>query len=142
MRRRSLLPSAREAAGLGGGPSRLTREVVLERDGFCCVACGLGGGLQPHHRIPVGRGGSSDLQVHAVVNLISVCPGCHDGLHRNPMLAGQVGLLVARDVDPVAVPVFTAAVGSCSSPAATPTAGGCPGPPRSRYDSICAGPPQ
>jgi hypothetical protein len=92
-------------------PSQLVRETVLERDGFCCVACGFGGGLQPHHRIPVGRGGSSDPQVHVAVNLISVCAGCHDGIHRNPLLARRVGLLVVRGVDPGLVPVFSAARG-------------------------------
>jgi hypothetical protein len=96
---------------LSQGPSRLVREAVFDRDGFCCVACGFGGGLQPHHRIPVGRGGSSDPQAHAVVNLVAVCPECHDGIHRNPLLARQVGLLVARGVDPAAIPVFSATRG-------------------------------
>src|SRR4051794_4622372 len=63
LRRRTPLRSTRKVMT---GPSRLAREAVLERDGFCCVACGFGGGLQPHHRVPVGRGGSSDPQVHVV----------------------------------------------------------------------------
>lgn len=104
-------PSAPSGSRPVPGINQLTRETVLERDGHCCVACGRGGYLQLHHRRPVGRGGSRNPRVHAVVNLVAACEPCHDGIHANPQLARQLGLLVARNADPHLIPVFTAARG-------------------------------
>jgi hypothetical protein len=53
------------------------REVVLERDGYCCRVCGASGSdkrsITVHHRKP----GRSILHL-----MISLCPGCHAKVHR------------------------------------------------------------
>jgi 5-methylcytosine-specific restriction endonuclease McrA len=104
LRRRTPLKSVPLAARV----DQLTRQTVLERDGFCCIVCGSGGWLHPHHRVPLGRGGTSDPLAHSPVNLLSVCPLCHDRIHfSSPTQARQLGHLVRRGVDPAAIPVFT-----------------------------------
>jgi hypothetical protein len=89
-----------------GRPSRETRELVQARDGGRCVVCGCGGLLHPHHRRPVGAGGSRNPEVHAAVNLVSVCAGCHRRIHARPAWARAAGLLLAAGADPRAVPVL------------------------------------
>ena len=42
-----------------------------------CVACGSGNDLQHHHLVTREEGGSNDE-----TNLITLCVGCHDKLHR------------------------------------------------------------
>lgn len=109
LKRRS---SLRSWSGRVSGPDQLTRAVVLDRDGGVCVVCGRGGVLlDPHHRRPVGRGGSRDAQVHSPSNLICLCRRCHDWIHEHPRLAREAGFLVSRGVDPLLVPVRIAVRG-------------------------------
>lgn len=53
------------------------RELVLERDEYCCRVCGASGrgkrSIAVHHRVP----GKSLLQT-----MISLCVGCHAKVHR------------------------------------------------------------
>jgi 5-methylcytosine-specific restriction endonuclease McrA len=52
---------------------QLMRQVVFERDGWCCVYCGMRSGtLTCDHVIPVSRGGSSTLD-----NLVTACLACN-----------------------------------------------------------------
>lgn len=88
-----------------GRPSRVTRELVQERDGGRCVVCGRSSLLHLHHRRPVGAGGSRRLQVHAAANLVCVCAGCHRRIHTRPAWARGEGLLLAAGADPQAVSV-------------------------------------
>jgi HNH endonuclease len=88
-------------------PDALTREVVLERDGHSCVVCGAGGGLQLHHRVRLGQGGSRLPEAHAPQNLIAVCERCHDRIHSGPAEARLLGWLVRRGTDPAAKPVWS-----------------------------------
>lgn len=104
LRRRTPL----QTVALTGRPDQLTRQTVLERDGFCCVGCGRGGWLHLHHRVPLGRGGSRDPLAHSPANLLSVCAVCHDRIHHvSPAQARLLGQLVRRGVDPALVPMFT-----------------------------------
>jgi len=104
------------------GPDRTTRELVLERDIWCCVVCGrhLGEhGANLHHRRNRGSGGSSDPAINRPPNLITVCgsgtTGCHGGLTQNDrreenLDAGYVVSLNSTD-DPANVPVQHALYG-------------------------------
>ncbi len=59
-------------------PPRL-RRLVLDRDDHRCQGpgCGHTRFLEIHHRIPVALGGRTDME-----NLVTLCSGCHRGLHR------------------------------------------------------------
>ena len=68
------------------GPSRAVRELVLDRDGRACVACGVSVRGIPYslqHRRARGSGGTSDPLANSPVNLVTLCgsattPGsCH-----------------------------------------------------------------
>lgn len=62
----------------------VTRQDVLRRDGFRCVACGdelSSSEADIHHLLPRSMGGSDDLS-----NLVTLCDGCHASHH--PNLAG------------------------------------------------------
>jgi hypothetical protein len=48
------------------------RRKALERDGYRCANCGAASGLEVHHIVPKGRGGSNQLG-----NLKTLCEDCH-----------------------------------------------------------------
>jgi 5-methylcytosine-specific restriction endonuclease McrA len=53
------------------------RKQTLRRDGWRCQLCGSKKNLQVHHKqLRSQAGGDDDL------NLITLCAGCHEGLHR------------------------------------------------------------
>lgn len=52
------------------------RYEIYKRDGFMCALCGSGTGLQIHHAIPRGQGGSN-----LRYNLITLCATCHAQVH-------------------------------------------------------------
>ncbi|MBZ5652936.1 MAG: HNH endonuclease [Acidobacteriia bacterium] len=55
----------------------LLRKQVLRRDGWQCQVCGTRQDLQVHHKqLRSQQGSDEDL------NLITLCAGCHEGLHR------------------------------------------------------------
>ncbi|MCK9996210.1 MAG: HNH endonuclease [Candidatus Krumholzibacteria bacterium] len=55
------------------------RRLVLARDGYRCQGpgCGHTRFLEIHHRIPVALGGRTEME-----NLVTLCSGCHRGLHQ------------------------------------------------------------
>ena len=61
------------------------REVVLERDGYCCRVCGASGrnkrSITVHHRKP----GRSVLHL-----MISLCPGCHAKVHKTKAVLAEM----------------------------------------------------
>ena len=63
---------------------RSIRRELLRHSGFVCSSCGVGGSLEVHHRQPLSRGGSDDLE-----NLKALCAGCHLRAHnyKRPTLA-------------------------------------------------------
>lgn len=77
------------------------RLTAYARDKGRCVVC-LGPGQQCHHR--QGRGGKDP---HRLSNLLTVCGGCHDRIHRSPAESYAAGWMVRRlGVDtPETVPV-------------------------------------
>lgn len=93
-----------------------TRQVVLERDLFRCVACGtyVGpfGDYSLHHRRPRGMGGSRRPETNLPGNLLVLCgsgtTGCHGWTETHRDEALSMGLLVSQFVtDPDQVPVQT-----------------------------------
>jgi 5-methylcytosine-specific restriction endonuclease McrA len=54
------------------------RKQVLRRDGWQCQICGSRQNLQVHHKQLRSQQGSDDD-----LNLITMCAGCHEGLHRS-----------------------------------------------------------
>jgi 5-methylcytosine-specific restriction endonuclease McrA len=60
------------------------REVVLERDGYCCRVCGASGrdkrSIIVHHRVP----GRSVLKL-----MISLCPACHARIHKTRVVLSE-----------------------------------------------------
>jgi 5-methylcytosine-specific restriction endonuclease McrA len=53
------------------------RKQVLRRDGWQCQVCGSRQNLQVHHKQLRSQQGDDDS------NLITLCAGCHEGLHRS-----------------------------------------------------------
>ena len=56
--------------------SNEVRRGIYKRDGFRCALCDSTEGLQIHHVIPRGVGGSS-----SPMNLICLCSRCHNAAH-------------------------------------------------------------
>ena len=50
---------------------------VLKRDNWTCQVCGSRNNLQVHHQQLRSQQGPDDES-----NLITLCAGCHEGLHR------------------------------------------------------------
>lgn len=57
-----------------------TRKSIYRRDGFRCALCDSTEGLQIHHVVPRGAGGSSKP-----MNLICLCWRCHNAAHGSIM---------------------------------------------------------
>lgn len=98
------------------GPTPEVRELVMERDGYRCVKCGLPVSGEPgrdyslQHRVPRGMGGSRDPRLNLPSNLIllhgSGVTGCHGNVESNRTAALAYGYLVPRHADPADVPVL------------------------------------
>ncbi|HEU4540391.1 MAG TPA: hypothetical protein VFR23_04630 [Jiangellaceae bacterium] len=97
------------------GPTPAVRDLVLQRDSWRCVCCGLplngerGWGWSIHHRR--GRDGRPDA--HQPQNLISVCggdntSGCHGLIHGRRSESEPAGWWLSRvaGVNPLTVPVL------------------------------------
>jgi 5-methylcytosine-specific restriction endonuclease McrA len=56
---------------------KLMREVVLVRDGGCCVVCGFHFTVDVHHIVPVAKGGRNHVD-----NLVTLCPNHHRMAHK------------------------------------------------------------
>jgi 5-methylcytosine-specific restriction endonuclease McrA len=54
------------------------RQRIMKRDGWQCQICGSRQNLQVHHKQLRSQQGSDDD-----LNLITLCTGCHEGLHRS-----------------------------------------------------------
>ncbi len=94
LRRTALKPVSERRAAEHAQWQRVAQQCLV-RDGFRCRGreFGLehecGGKLDPHHLWPLGRGGPRlDLD-----NLVTLCRVAHDWSHRNPAVAGELGLL-------------------------------------------------
>jgi 5-methylcytosine-specific restriction endonuclease McrA len=55
------------------------RDAVYERDGGICQGCGYKG-VHLHHIV---LGGMGSRRVHAIENLVTLCPLCHEEAHSN-----------------------------------------------------------
>lgn len=61
---------------IGAGITKALRKQIYRRDGWACALCGRADGLQIHHVVPRGKGGSDEES-----NLIALCPQCHQLAH-------------------------------------------------------------
>ena len=98
------------------GPTRATRELVLERDDYTCALCGkaiLGKPYSLQHRRAKGMGGSSRPDANSPAVLITLCgsatspDGCHLWCEQRNAEAEDLGFVIPvnSDVDPATVPV-------------------------------------
>ena len=91
------------------GPSRKTRMLVLERDGWACVCCGRSVIGQPYslqHRKRRSRGGSNDPS-NLVVVLGTGTTGCHQRINSRIDPADEAKGYTVRSWDaPAQVPVM------------------------------------
>jgi 5-methylcytosine-specific restriction endonuclease McrA len=62
---------------LDPGPYDQLRKQVLRRDGWSCQVCGSMRNLEVHHKQLRSQQGDDDD-----FNLITLCAGCHELLHR------------------------------------------------------------
>lgn len=73
---------------LGAGITKELRKHIYKREGYACALCDSTRGLQIHHVVPRGRGGSDEAW-----NLIALCSCCHALAH------GQVTAVVRETWD-------------------------------------------
>ena len=87
-------------------PCAPERTLVRDHDG-CCVLCGKPG-VDAHHRLPRGGGGTVwDPSRFALSRLVWLCRYDHLWVESHRLLAYGLGLLVRRGVTPCSeVPVF------------------------------------
>lgn len=71
----------RMKAVISAGIPNTTRKEVYRRDGFRCALCDSTDGIQIHHVIPRGEGGSDFPE-----NLITLCWRCHALAHGHKVL--------------------------------------------------------
>lgn len=99
------------------GPDRTTRETVLERDDWRCVACSKVVLNQPYslqHRVARQMGGTSDPASNSPVNLITLCgsattpDGCHLWCEQRSGEASDLGYWMPSWRNPADVPVHHA----------------------------------
>jgi hypothetical protein len=93
------------------------RAAVYERDGMCCVRCGVHVGSDPErysiqHRQPRGMGGTRDPLIHRLSLLVLVCgsgtTGCHGWMEFGQRrLATDDGWLISKfeAADPQTIPL-------------------------------------
>jgi len=92
------------------------RAAVYERDGMCCVRCGISVAGDPerrsiHHRQPRGMGGTSLPGAHRLSLLVLVCgsgtTGCHGHLESRRRDAQALGWLISKfeAADPQTIPL-------------------------------------
>jgi 5-methylcytosine-specific restriction protein A len=114
--RRTPMPRSKTARGAGKvpslppkrrkrntGPSASVRDDIHARD-KCCQAhvhgFGLdvrcGGGLQIHHKLPRGMGGTSDPTINDPANLVLLCQTHHAQVESNRSEAYAADLLTRR----------------------------------------------
>lgn len=99
------------------GPSRDVKAVVAERDGWACARCGRTidpwPGLQFHHRVRRGMGGSTDPRMNYPSNLVLLDSGCHSEVESRRDQAYKDGWLAHWSMNPANVPVQHAKHGLC-----------------------------
>jgi len=57
------------------------RQQVLRRDGWRCQSCGTMSNLEVHHKAYRSHAGHDSEE-----NLITLCAGCHAGIHKGAKL--------------------------------------------------------
>ena len=72
-----------------------TRKAIYRRDGYRCALCDCTTGLQIHHYLRRGDGGSNSPH-----NLITLCATCHAQVHGHLLVDGGWS---AEDVEQAAV---------------------------------------
>jgi hypothetical protein len=90
------------------GPSRKVRLMIVRRDGYCCVACGIYIGDRPfsiQHRVARGQGGTNSPS-----NLVVLCgsgiTGCHGRCEQRDREYQARGYWLESWQDPAAEPVM------------------------------------
>lgn len=89
------------------------RQVVKARAGMRCEKCGRSTkweGAEIHHRLPRGRGGTSETYINSPSNLLNLCKSCHAGIESDREEAKARGWLLPRnnpDIDPTQEPILT-----------------------------------
>lgn len=64
--------------------SNAVKERAYERTEGCCVVCGTGTWIDPHHILPVGSASRSWPELEDEWrNIIPLCRGCHDNHERH-----------------------------------------------------------
>jgi ATP-dependent DNA helicase RecQ len=62
----------------------VVRQQVLRRDGWRCQSCGLMSNLEVHHKDFRSQSGDDSEE-----NLITLCAGCHAGIHKGAKLCDR-----------------------------------------------------
>lgn len=97
------------------GPSAEVVDLVLERASYSCEMCSVmlghrrGKDWECHHRRPRRMGGSQLPDTNSLVNLLVLCPSCHELVERERAAAYEGGWLVRQNDSPTIVPVLIGA---------------------------------
>lgn len=105
-------------ASTGFAPT--TRQIILERDRYACVRCGIpvdtsSVGYSLQHRDNRGMGGTTDPAINLPSNGITLCgsgtTGDHGWAEEHPREAERLGYAVQSWADPATVPVLVRGLG-------------------------------
>lgn len=98
------------------GPPVAVVDLMLERAQHSCEMClamlghRRGKDWECHHRRPRRMGGSQLPDTNSPVNLLVLCPSCHELVERERTAAYEGGWLVRQNDSPAIVPVLIGAV--------------------------------
>lgn len=90
------------------GPSDEIREAVTVRSDGTCEACNRAAPMSIHHRMPRKMGGTNNLWINSVENLLALCgsgvTGCHGRIESNRADSYDRGLLLRSGMFPWLTP--------------------------------------
>ena len=97
------------------GPPDEVVDLILERAGYSCELCNIGlrdrrgEDWQAHHRRARRMGGDRRADTNQAVNLLVLCPTCHETVERERTAAYRGGWLVRQEAKPADIPVLIGA---------------------------------
>jgi 5-methylcytosine-specific restriction endonuclease McrA len=95
-RRKALARRSEKAQDFADELNEITPDLLARAHGICEI-CRTGPCEHRHHKLRRGQGGKNDL-----ANLLFLCHGCHDRVHKYPSVSYAEGWLLKRSTSGLA----------------------------------------